>query len=284
MTRPSPHRGGRQPILLAMPTLTLVLNTPHSKGSDTSGTIESSERSGTIDDARSSVRIGESITANERVARSVAQAKATGDIIDVDAPTPMEKLGASMELTKVKKRKSSILEQLNYNDDDDDDDDDEKKLSSVEKENFKMAASNSTSNSKKQKTTSTKKATTTKKTETKPPTNTLLDFFSSNKPSTHTIGDESAKKTDVEDDNEVKDKKKKKKKRSFVKLNEKAKPIDVHIAFAGEEKRTTIVIKEHCLASKYDMGKEPIVLNGTYPAESKRDIENFLSGFGKYCM
>lgn len=58
----------------------------------------------------------------------------------------------------------------------------------------------------------------------------------------------------------------------------------MHIAFAGEEKRTTIVIKEHCLASKYDMGKEPIVLNGTYPAESKRDIENFLSGFGKYCM
>ena len=266
-----------------MPTLSLVLNTPHNKGSDTSGTIESSERSGVADDARrSSVRIGESITANERVARSVAQAKTTGDIMDVDAPTFLEKLGASMELTKVKKRKSSILEQLNYNADDDDDDD-EKKLSSVEKENFKIAASNSTSNAKKMKTTSTKKATTTKKTETKPPTKTLLDFFSSNKPSAHTISDESAKKTDVEDDNEVKDKKKKKK-RSFVKLNEKAKPIDVHIAFAGEEKRTTIVIKEHCVASKYDMGKEPIVLNGTYPAESKRDIENFLSGFGKYCM
>jgi hypothetical protein len=272
-----------------MPTLTLVLNTPGDNGSATSGTIDSSEHSGVADD--DDARIGESITANERVARAVAQAKTTGDIIDVDAPLSA-KFGAGSMETKVrnKKRKSSILEQLNINADNADNDDDIK-LSSVEKENSKIAASNSSSNAKKQKTASTKKkATSTKKAETKqPPTKTLLDFFSSNKPSTHASGDESAKKTDVEDDIddvEVKDKTKKKKKRrsTFIKLNNKAKPIDVHIAFAGEEKRTSIAMKEHCIASKYDMGKEPLVLNGTYPVESKRDIENFLSGFGKYCL
>jgi hypothetical protein len=270
-----------------MPTLTLVLNTPDDNGSATSGT-NSSEHSGVADD--DDARIGESITANERVARAVAQAKTTGDIIDVDAPLSAKFWASSME-TKVrnKKRKSSILEQLNINADNADNDDDIK-LSSVEKENSRIAASNSSSNAKKQKTTSTKKkATTTKKVETKPPTKTLLDFFSSNKSSAHASGDDSAKKTDVEDDSddvEVKDKTKKKKKRrsTFIKLNDKAKPIDVHIAFAGEEKRTSIAIKEHCIASKYDMGKEPLVLNGTYPVESKRDIENFLSGFGKYCL
>ena len=253
-----------------MPTLTLVLNTPGDNGSATSGTIDSSEHSGVADD--DDARIGESITANERVARAVAQAKTTSDIIDVDAPLSA-KFGAGSMETKVrnKKRKSSILEQLNINADNDvDDDDDIKKLSSIEKENTKIAASNSSSNAKKQKTASTKKkATSTKKAETKqPPTKTLLDFFSSNKPSTHASGDESAKKTDVEDDSddvEVKDKTKKKKKRrsTFVKLNEKAKPIDVHIAFAGEEKRTSIAIKEHCIASKYDMGKEPLFLLNT---------------------
>mmetsp|Transcript_8562 Transcript_8562/g.18109 ORF Transcript_8562/g.18109 Transcript_8562/m.18109 type:complete len:233 (-) Transcript_8562:1566-2264(-) len=65
----------------------------------------------------------------------------------------------------------------------------------------------------------------------------------------------------------------------FSVINE-AKPICV--VFNGNGKNSAIMIKNHRVEEKFDLGEEPLVLTRKYDRRSKIHIERFLSGFGTY--
>ena len=182
----------------------------------------------------------------------------------------------TMEPNKTK-RTRSVLEQLNDAVDDaeerfvaelGDDDGDvsiDNDAMDQEKENSKIAVPDANDSKGRNKKVSKKR--------------TILDFYSSLSPKEDTGAQgycESAAK--------VVEKKRPSQAAKFVALNEQAKPIQVHIPFAGQDKNSVASIDAHCVESKYDLGGEPLILKGEYPRGSKTSIERFLTGFGRYCL
>jgi hypothetical protein len=197
-----------------MPSLQLILKTPE-ENAPTSGTIIV-ER-----DTDSRTTVGNHRDKSKNVYG------ASKDPFDVTA---------EFGVGSTKKRKGSVLEQLNY-----DADDDSKKVSKKKK--------------------------------------TILDFYSSLSPKQDT-----GAQSDDESIAKVVEKKTPSKAAKFVALNEDAKPIHVHISFAGQEKNSAVTIETHCVESKYDFCGKPLLLNGEYPRGSKTSIARFMSGFGRYCL
>ena len=190
-------------------------------------------------------------------------------------PFDTAKFGVGKMEPNKKKRKGSILEQLSYDADDDAEEsfiadlggnNDEVSVGAMEKENSIKAASDANNNSKGGNKKSSKKK------------KTIVDFYSSLSPKQDTSAlseDESTAK--------VVEKKRPCKAAKFVALNEDAKPIHVHIPFAGQDKNSAVTIAAHCVESKYCLD-EPLLLEGEYHRGSETSIARFLSGFGRYCI
>jgi hypothetical protein len=183
------------------------------------------------------------------------------------------KYGAGDMKSKKKRRERSILEKLNDTDDDawecfvtdlgDTIDD----VSAREKENLKEAASNSNNNYKGDSDKSSKKR------------RTILDFYSSRSPKQDT-----GERSEGESTARIVERKRPNKTAKFVALNEDARPIHVHIPFAGQGVDSVVTIEAHCVESKYCLDGEPLLLEGEYTGGSETSIARFLSGFGRYCM
>ena len=179
--------------------------------------------------------------------------------------------------------KSSVLEKLNCGGDADDESSIMKEASTKPKKKKAAKKKAATSGDGKEKKTNAPKAI---KSETKK--RTIRDFYSLSPKqedaadaSPESTGGDSeyatAKITPKSDD----EPKKKRRKKAFVSLNDEAKPITVHIPFVGEDKVTPMTIA-HCVESKFDLGDEPFLLTGKYYPRTKKQIERFLSGFGRF--
>ena len=241
-----------------MPTLQLILKYPE-ENSPTSGTINVEQ------DTDSKARVEKHRDKSKNVYG------ATKDPFDGTA-----KFGVGTTEPNNKKRKGSILEQLNYDADNDSEErffadlggnDDEVSIDAMEKENSKKVTSDANNNSR----GGNKKVSKKKK--------TILDFYSS-----LSLKQDTGALSDDESTAKVIKKKNPSKAPKFVALNEDAKPIHVHIPFVGQEKNSAVTIVAHCVESKYDFGGEPLLLEGEYPGGSKASISRFLSGFGRYCL
>ena len=241
-----------------MPTLHRILKSPE-ENTPTSGTINV-ER-----DTHSKATVGNHHDNSRNVYGP------TKDPFDATA-----KFGVGKMEPNKKKRKGSILEQLNYDADDDAEEsfiadlggnDDEVSAGAMEKENSIKAASDANKNSKGGNKKSSKK------------NKTIVDFYSSLSPKQDT-----GALSDDESIAKVVEKKRLYKAPKFVALNEDAKPIHVHIPFAGQDKNSEVTIEAHCVESKYDFSGEPLLLKGEYPRGSETSIARFLSGFGRYCL
>ena len=164
-----------------------------------------------------------------------------------------------------KKRKKSILEQMNIIDDDGID---EKGIDEVEKENSKNKST--TKKAKKKKSDSTSKS------------KDIRNFYSLSPKEEQQKDSKSPMSSGKSSEEDVTPTKKKRKSTKVVSLNENAKPIHLHIPFIGEGEMHTFSINAHCVDIKYDVSSEPIVLKGKQYCRAKGQIKNFLSGFGRY--
>ncbi|KAL3768248.1 hypothetical protein ACHAW5_003011 [Stephanodiscus triporus] len=247
-----------------MPSLILVLGAPN----------ENAHASGTIDAKRDTD--GETGTHRDdsKNAKNVTSvSSATKDSFDATA-----KFGVCTMEPKKRKRTRSILAQLNDAVDDagercfvadlGDDYDDasiDNDAMDRERESSIKAASDANNPKGRNKKVSKKR--------------TILDFYSS-----VTHKEDTGAQSDCESTTKVIEKKRPSKAAKFVALNEDARPIHVHIPFAGEDKNSAVSIEAHCVESKYDFSGEPLILKGEYPRESKTSIARFLSGFGRFCL
>lgn len=234
-----------------MPSLILVLGAPN----------ENAPARGTIDVERD--------TDGEAGTHRDDSKNAKKDSFDATA-----KFGVGTMEPNKRKRTRSILAQLNDAVDDAGerfvadlgDDYDEVSIDNDaldrEKENSKKAASDANNPKGRNKKVSKKR--------------TILDFYSSK--------EDTGAQSDCESAAKVIEKKRPSKAAKFVALNEDARPIHVHIPFAGQDKNSVVSIEAHCVESKYDFGGEPLILKGEYPRGSKTSIARFLSGFGRFCL
>ena len=165
-----------------------------------------------------------------------------------------------------KKRKKSILEQMNIINDVGID---EKGIDDVvEKENSKNKST-------------TKKSKKKKKSDSTSKSKDIRKFYSLS-PKEQQGDSKSPMSSGKSSEEDVTPTKKKRKSAKVVSLNENAKPIHLHIPFIGEDEKHTFSITTHCVDSKYDVSSEPIVLKGKQHCRAKGQIKNFLSGFGRY--
>lgn len=167
----------------------------------------------------------------------------------------------SSEPAKKKRRKKSILEQLRCSAGEGGGGSDDECAAPVADGNDSAKENESAASRKKKGTAGSKK-----KKSSGSQGKTLRDFYSLS-PQNQGGADEGITPT-------------KKRRSKIATLNDNAKPIEVHIAFAGQEKHSSIAIDAHCVESKYDLGEDPLILSGKY--RSRAQIERFLPGFGRY--